>query len=186
MEAKGISNGDSVVGKWNDVSCKDKKNYICKKYAAPLNKPQPKVLCDGDFSDFLKFQGDCYMYVDVPKLYDDAEEFCIDKGAHLVSILNEVEQAFVQVNIPSGSAWIGLSNTKNQDEFVWSDGWAVKITNWGNEVVLNSSSLYCATMNYENGLWFPQDCSGSFPFICKHSESMSQILLLRKDPLLEF
>ena len=64
------------------------------------------------FEDFLLFDGDCYLFVDEAKTFDDAEADCKQRGAHLASIINFASEYLAITAIQSTDAWIGLSNKK--------------------------------------------------------------------------
>ena len=64
------------------------------------------------FEDFLLFDGDCYLFVDEAKTFDDAEADCKQRGAHLASIINVASEYLAITAIQSTDAWIGLSNKK--------------------------------------------------------------------------
>ena len=48
--------------------------------------------------------------MDVPKTWDEAEQDCVKQHSHLVSITNDMEQAYVFANAQQTQSWIGLSN----------------------------------------------------------------------------
>jgi hypothetical protein len=50
--------------------------------------------------------------VDQPKSWSDAENDCKQVDAHLVSIIDPIEQAYVFTGLQSSMAWLGLSNTQ--------------------------------------------------------------------------
>ena len=62
------------------------------------------------FENFLLFSGDCYLFVDEAKTFDDAEADCKQRGAHLASIINLGSEFSAATAIKSIDAWIGLSN----------------------------------------------------------------------------
>ena len=64
------------------------------------------------FEDFLLFDGDCYLFVEEAKNFDDAEADCKQRGAHLASIINVGAEYLAITAIKSTDAWIGLSNKK--------------------------------------------------------------------------
>ena len=75
------------------------------------------------FEDFLLFNGDCFLFVDEAKTFDDAEAACKQRGAHLASINDAGSEFFAITTIKSEDAWIGLSNKKVPD-------WISKSWNW--------------------------------------------------------
>ena len=106
----------SLTGMWDDTGCgnfTERHPYICKTRASPDNPdppPPPPACGDSNHADFYQFNGACYKWVDQPKSWSDAENDCQQMGAHLVSIIDLVEQAYVFTEIQSDKAWIGLSN----------------------------------------------------------------------------
>ena len=97
---------------WNDALCDSKNGALCKTKVSP-SVPEPPVLptCeDQGRPDFVKFNGACYKWMDVPKTWDEAEEDCKHQHAHLVSITNDMEQSYVFANSKQSQVWIGLSN----------------------------------------------------------------------------
>lgn len=100
----------TLVGMWNDYACDEPRNFICKTSVSPDYPPNEPAGCEMDFADFNQFLNGCYKYFDMPKTFDEAEDFCKSQAAHLVSIIDEVELAYVLTQIPAGDIWIGLSN----------------------------------------------------------------------------
>ena len=64
------------------------------------------------FEDFLLFDGNCYLYVDEAKAFDEAEDDCKQRGGHLTSIINAGSEYLAITEIKTTEAWIGLSNKK--------------------------------------------------------------------------
>ncbi|KAL7975908.1 hypothetical protein Chor_011823 [Crotalus horridus] len=55
------------------------------------------------------------------KTWYDAQNFCLSRDSHMVSILNDEEQKFVSLQF-NESAWIGLSDENDEGIWQWSDG----------------------------------------------------------------
>jgi len=130
-------------------------------------------MCDeSNHADFTKFNGECYKWIDEPKSWSDAEDDCKQKGAHLVSIIDPVEQAYVFTELQSNKAWIGLSNKDNNEVFTWSDGWnPLNYINWGYED--NTKAELCGQMNVTNdGKWDAVSCDSLLPYMCKFSTAV--------------
>jgi len=53
---------------------------------------------------------ECFMVVDSPKSWEEAERECVAKKAHLVSILDKQTQLYLINETPLQEFWIGLSN----------------------------------------------------------------------------
>ena len=107
--------GNDQPGFWNDDQCYNTFGALCKTTVSP-SVPEPPELprCTeyGElYKDFYLYKGSCYKWENERKTWDEAEESCILQHAHLVSILDDVEQAylFTQPQLDE-KAWIGLSN----------------------------------------------------------------------------
>ena len=103
----------SITGMWDDGNCTMRHPYMCKTKASTDNPdppPAPPKCDDSNHADFAQFNGACYKWISEPKIWIDAENDCTQMGAHLVSIIDLVEQAYVFTELQSDKSWIGLSN----------------------------------------------------------------------------
>ena len=107
-----LASGVNNPSYWNDAQCSFTRGAFCKTTVNPNNQ-EPIILptCnDGIHDEFIKFNGACYKWMDVPKTWDEAEQDCVKQHSHLVSITNDMEQAYVFANAQQTQSWIGLSN----------------------------------------------------------------------------
>ena len=95
-------------GKWNDAACDGKKSVLCKARANPENSIEPEVEMCEDKEGYLKFNDGCYKWFEEEKTWEEAEQDCFDQEAHLVSIWDNLEQAYVFTNVKTIQSWIGL------------------------------------------------------------------------------
>ena len=97
-------------GKWNDASCDSFKGVLCKSLADPNieNPPQLETCEDEGMPNFLRYNGGCYRWMGEAKTWNEAEQDCSQQGAHLVSIWDDLEQAYSFTNVKSVQSWIGL------------------------------------------------------------------------------
>ena len=105
----------TITGMWDDGNCTMRYPYVCKTPASPDNPdppPSPPQCEDSNHQGFSQFNGACYKWVDEAKSWSEAENSCKQMDAHLVSIIDSIEQAYVFTEISSSPAWIGLSNTQ--------------------------------------------------------------------------
>ena len=84
-------------------------------------------------------------------------------------------------NSPHGNGayfWIGLQEN-NLNGFEWTDGGAVKYTNWapGEPEERADDKQQCTEIG-EIGLWSSSMCTRSFPFICQVISFLFKILSL--------
>ena len=102
-------------------------------------------------------------------IWNDAENFCSQSGAHLASIHSEQEVAFIQSLLgPSwrGQPWIG--GQRNGSTFEWIDGSTFDFNNWNpNEPNNFGGQENCIHIYTRNGKWNDIRCNGKLTFVCK-------------------
>jgi hypothetical protein len=94
-------------------------------------------------------------------------------GAHLVSISNAAENAFVQTIIPSVTfltAWIGLSDAAMEGDYVWIDGTPYTYSNWSGGEPNNAGDEDYVHM-YSDGTWNDLAPSSNYIYIIEFDES---------------
>ncbi|XP_052286377.1 macrophage mannose receptor 1-like isoform X2 [Dreissena polymorpha] len=167
----------SYHGRWDDIACSSRLNYICEfkstrtvTFATTTLMPQV-FKPDGDIhmcprsvqEDIRRYNyplaqhGDsCYELQTQKKIWAHSENICKQLGGHLVTINSASEQAFVDAFMarhnPGNAVWIGLHDRKVEGQFEWTSGEHVTYTNW----VPNHMS------NYEN--YLTEDCIALFPY----------------------
>ncbi|WKY09771.1 hypothetical protein Q1695_002261 [Nippostrongylus brasiliensis] len=128
--------------------------------------------CDEEWAYVARVHS-CYLVPHHPLTWEQAEEYCQEYDAHLVSVGNSIESHFVRLmadqHNPLFLTWIGLSRETNTSDalFSWSDGSDVNYTSfrsgepadWGNCVALSSSM--------ETNGWMTIDCNYSQFFLCE-------------------
>jgi len=126
-----------------------------------------------------------FKLVDEKKTFDDAEELCNDLGLSLASI-NSIEEANEAVSLAAtvGSGalgcWIGLTDSKSEGSWKWTDGRAVNFTawsdgepndfttdnglhNWGEDCVVVSSNFDSAAHS-----WNDLPCDSERASLCRN------------------
>ena len=98
------------------------------------------------------------------RTWTDARKFCESRGASLVTVTSQEENAFL-----SGLAfesWIGAHQQNGQ--WVWTDGTEMSFTNWQTKVNTKFSEGNCAMMQrYHGGKWGKRNCTLNAEFICE-------------------
>ena len=97
-------------GKWNDAECGNTKGVLCKAEANPEHEnPPPLKTCDEEgLSGYVRFNGGCYRWGDESKTWSEAEADCSSENGHLVSIWDDLEQAYTFSAVQNVQSWIGL------------------------------------------------------------------------------
>lgn len=127
--------------------------------------------CKASTGCSLAVRGDtAYLFCEGPASFDDAHAFCLARGADLVVVESEDENAFL-----AGSGlpafWIGLSDRKTEGTFLWVDGSTPKLTFW-NEGEPNDSGdgEDCGAMltaGEQAGNWNDYACTSERAFACE-------------------
>ncbi|KAM8788559.1 LOW QUALITY PROTEIN: secretory phospholipase A2 receptor [Rhynchonycteris naso] len=134
-----------------------------------------------------------YLLVKIPKdpsgwrNWTSAQDFCVKEWGTLVTIENEVEQAFITVNLfgQTTNVWIGLQN----DNYEKINGKPVEYSNWSPFDIINIPShnittvqnhiplcaLQSSNPNFQfTGKWYFEDCGKeSYGFVCEKMQDTS-------------
>ncbi|KAL3966450.1 regenerating islet-derived protein 4 [Sarotherodon galilaeus] len=115
---------------------------------------------DGWFS----YGSRCFKFINSPKSWISAEEYCNSLGGNLASVANPREYSFLQQMTQTAgrtTAWLGGFWLQNQ--WLWIDREGFYYTNWYSQ---SSSSTYsCLYLQSAYG-WSNTQCTSSNPFIC--------------------
>jgi formylglycine-generating enzyme required for sulfatase activity len=120
---------------------------------------------------------DPYVYVSNAATWQDAEDDCVSRGGHLVSIGSELENRMVsRVARRYGGydvePWIGFTDSQMEDTWVWSDGSGAWVhyesspyTGWYYQIYYDSSPKDCAYMDRMD--WGNDYCHQQRPYVCE-------------------
>lgn len=123
------------------------------------------------------------------KTWADAEKSCKNNGGHLIKIESKEENTFLLdtfLQIPPGAvnieAWIGLTDKKEENKFVWTDGSPQNpnenCTMWANEQPNDEDSQDCVEVANgvfwplgppQIGVWNDFQCNKKLMYICEKS-----------------
>ncbi|KAM3590630.1 uncharacterized protein V6R79_013224 [Siganus canaliculatus] len=113
----------------------------------------------------------CFIFVNSPKTWLEAESFCLFDGANLASVSNYDEGHFVQDLVRGFSfdfpeAWLGGHNSIYPYYWMWTDGYKFKYENWNRREKMEPTSG-CLKMNYGyQRKWTCCPCNETLPFVC--------------------
>ncbi|XP_015226382.1 PREDICTED: ladderlectin-like [Cyprinodon variegatus] len=94
----------------------------------------------------------CFLFIDTPKTWTEAEFYCQFEGANLASVHSDEENHFIQ-SLTRGNThsfpqtWIGGSDAIQLNLWMWSDGSKFHYENWFNDNH-EKKDARCLKMNY--------------------------------------
>lgn len=185
----------SITGLWASEECSVSLPGICKRkkiWVIEKEKDTPKQhgTCP---KGWLYFNYKCLL-MKIPKDPSDwknwtsAQDFCVEEGGTLVAIENEVEQAFITMNLfgQTTNVWIGLQNDNYEK---WLNGKPLAYSNWSPFDVINIPShnttevqkhiplcaLLSSNPNFHfTGKWYFEDCGKEgHGFVCEKMQDTS-------------
>lgn len=131
-------------------------------------------------ADAVEFNGHYYyLYTGgIASTYEEALQFCADKGGYLATLTSQEENDFVHSYITRqnyGSAYFGFSDSESEGTWKWCTGEPVSYTNWhsGEPNGDNSNEDYGMLYEaYSDGSWNDGDfgnntVNGGTAFICE-------------------
>ncbi|XP_071181909.1 macrophage mannose receptor 1-like [Mytilus edulis] len=147
--------------KWNDGNCYVSQSFICK-----------LSLTDkcGNGNWYLH-NGSCYLFnpSDDTKLsWAAARQFCLRKGADLISIGSDNEFSFVlsqAFQLSTSRKWIGLNDLTLIGEYKWLDGTVSKNLTWANGEP-NDKNEHCVFFGRLGNI-YDHDCATLNGYICE-------------------
>ncbi|KAI3374792.1 hypothetical protein L3Q82_021350, partial [Scortum barcoo] len=158
-------------GNWADHLCDEKHGFICMKQSATESTGVEVDLDLGCKAGWRRHGSYCYFTGSETKTFDEAKDDCTGSGSYLADVSNGVDNAFLVSLVglrPEKHFWLGLSNQKNIDEFVWTSGNAVSYTHWNSEMPGYEQGCVAMTTGILAGLWDLLPCTNREKYICKH------------------
>uniref|UniRef100_A0A8D1DZY9 Macrophage mannose receptor 1 n=1 Tax=Sus scrofa TaxID=9823 RepID=A0A8D1DZY9_PIG len=154
------------AGKWMDDICDNKRGYICQTLPdSSLPRSPTTIPTDG----FIKYGESSYSLTKLKLQWHEAADYCKLHSSLIASILDPYSNAFawMQMQALSEPVWIALNSNLTNNEYVWTDKWRVRYTNWAaDEPRLKTACVYMDL----DGSWKTANCNESFYFFCKKSD----------------
>ncbi|XP_034038309.1 macrophage mannose receptor 1-like [Thalassophryne amazonica] len=158
-------------GNWDDRQCKEKHGFICMKPSAAEASSDEEDLNAGCKSGWKRHGSYCYFIGSQTKTFDEAQEDCKTSDSYLADISTGIDNAFLVSLVgmrPEKYFWLGLSNQKNIDNFVWTNSALVKFTHWNAEMPGREQGCVAMATGIFAGLWNVLPCTNKEKYICKH------------------
>ncbi|KAJ8277624.1 hypothetical protein GJAV_G00077700 [Gymnothorax javanicus] len=157
-------------GKWADSLCEKEYGYVCKKKASIRPAGAPDDVSPGCKPGWVRYESYCYFVGSEAKTFNGALQTCQSSGSYLVDVLNRYENAFLISLVglrPEKYFWIGLSNTADRDNFVWTNTKNVQFTHFNVGMPDRKQGCVAMTTGAFAGLWDVVSCSNKAKYICK-------------------
>ncbi|XP_059200605.1 macrophage mannose receptor 1-like [Centropristis striata] len=158
-------------GNWADRVCDEKHGYICMKISdsGPSgDEVERNIGCKPGWSKHGSY---CYFVGTETKTFDQAKEDCKATDSYLADVSNGVDNAYLVSLVglrPEKHFWLGLSNQKDIDQFVWTNKNPVRYTHWNAEMPGHQQGCVAMTTGVLAGLWDVLPCTNTSKYICKH------------------
>ncbi|KAF7668435.1 hypothetical protein LDENG_00014620 [Lucifuga dentata] len=158
-------------GNWADRMCEEKHGFICMKMSATERSGDEVQMDIGCKAGWKRHGSYCYFVGSETKTFDEAKDDCKSSGSYLADAANTVDNAFLVSLVgirPEKYFWLGLSNQKNIDNFVWTNTDSVRFTHWNAEMPGHLQGCVAMTTGIFAGLWDVLPCTNQEKYICKH------------------
>ncbi|XP_019121793.1 macrophage mannose receptor 1 [Larimichthys crocea] len=158
-------------GNWADRVCSEKHGYICMKSSVserPTDEVDQNVGCKAGWKKHGSY---CYFVGTETKTFDGAKEDCKSSDSYLADVSTGVDNAFLVSLVglrPEKYFWLGLSNQKNIEFFVWTNTDKVRFTHWNTDMPGHLRGCVAMTTGVFAGLWDVLPCTNKEKYICKH------------------
>jgi len=125
-------------------------------------------------SEWTSHNGFCYWKSPSRATWQAAETACenLDLRAHLASVRDLDENAFLKEHMGAYNTWIGLNDLAQEGHYVWTDGTSTSFYLWAPGQPNNSDNQDCIDIwDTAVGEWNDAKCEENLPYICKMPEA---------------
>uniref|UniRef100_A0A4W6EZB1 Mannose receptor, C type 1b n=1 Tax=Lates calcarifer TaxID=8187 RepID=A0A4W6EZB1_LATCA len=158
-------------GNWADRSCDESHGFICMKQSE-IDRPIEEVNLDiGCKAGWKRHGSYCYFVGTETKTFEEAKEDCKSSDSYLADVSTGVDNAFLVTLVglrPEKYFWIGLSNQRDIDQFVWTNTDTVRFTHWNTGMPGYQQGCVAMSTGILAGLWDLLPCTNQEKYICKH------------------
>ena len=121
--------------------------------------------CTGRYDDYWWRDIDTWPWREQRrKNWQEAGQFCSEKGGDLVKIGSQEESTFITDKLGQ-DFWLGANDKETEGSWLWTDGTPVSWTNWNSGEPDGEEKANCARMR-PDGKWSDSMCSKRRPFLC--------------------
>ncbi|XP_074480288.1 ladderlectin-like [Sebastes fasciatus] len=121
--------------------------------------------------EWSRFGNQCFVFIDNPKTWSEAESYCMFEVANLASVMSPEEEHFIQALTRGDThdfpqVWIGGHDAVHSCFWMWSDGSKFSYENWAKDYNVERNE-HCLMMNYgHHRKWNYASCDDTLPFVC--------------------
>uniref|UniRef100_A0A3P9IWG7 Mannose receptor, C type 1b n=1 Tax=Oryzias latipes TaxID=8090 RepID=A0A3P9IWG7_ORYLA len=155
-------------GNWADSVCEEKHGFICmKKSEASGSEILQEEGCQTGWKRFGSY---CYLVGSETKTFDEARMICDHSQSYLADVSTSVDNAFLTSLVglrPEKHFWLGLSNQREINVFVWTNTKRVRFTHWNAEMPGDRQGCVAMATGHHAGLWDVLPCANKEKYICK-------------------
>uniref|UniRef100_A0AAZ1WXN7 Mannose receptor, C type 1b n=1 Tax=Oreochromis aureus TaxID=47969 RepID=A0AAZ1WXN7_OREAU len=155
-------------GNWADRVCEEKHGFICMKTSDSEPSGDEVELNAGCKTGWKRHGSYCYFVGTETKTFHEANDDC--KSSNCVNI-SRVDNAFLVSLVglrPEKHFWIGLSNLKNREYFMWTNNAYPRYTHWNTHMPGHVQGCVAMATGHSAGLWDVLPCTNKEKYICKH------------------
>nr|XP_055039953.1 secretory phospholipase A2 receptor isoform X1 [Misgurnus anguillicaudatus] len=176
----------SQSGQWSTGSCENSHSYVCKRRTVSVVELPQEPHYIGSCPENWLYYGHKCLFLHLParpeegKTWQEAQSICSSHQGTLVSIEDEIEQAYIVMLLHGWSpgVWIGARGVFSRK---WDNGKPLSYKNW--ETPTNSKvpdEPFCTYLsnshNYRvTGVWQDDICTESvYGFVCQKSQDTTK------------
>uniref|UniRef100_A0A3Q3WZL2 Uncharacterized protein n=1 Tax=Mola mola TaxID=94237 RepID=A0A3Q3WZL2_MOLML len=176
----------SSSGKWSTRSCSEPHGYVCKrKTVSVVETPREPHYIGRCPEKWLYFGHKCLL-LHLPgspkegKTWKDAESICSSFGSSLVTIDDEIEQAYITMLLQGSLVGVWIGHWEGTVRFPSYSNWSpVEPRSYLTEDEFHSVPMCTVLSNNHNfhmtGKWYLEKCSESgYGFVCQKAQDISK------------
>ena len=140
-----------VPFEWRLVDCQRKLPYLCRQ--VPWTRRTST--------------GHAYKVYHQGLMWDDARDACAKLGAHLVTITDQDEAAFVSRLLDGQDAWIGATDRAREGTFAWVTGESLTYREFAPLQPDDPQGMVDCLAISTGGGWYDRDCEQPYVHVCE-------------------
>ncbi|RXN22317.1 secretory phospholipase A2 receptor-like protein [Labeo rohita] len=175
----------SQSGQWSTGSCKEQHGYVCKRRTVSIveDRREPHYVGSCPENWFYYRRKCLFLYLPTRpengKTWQEAQSICSSYQGTLVSIEDEIEQAYIVMLLRGCSAgvWIGARGRFSPK---WSNGKPVSYKNWEMTNYRSPEEPHCTYLSNSHnfrvtGLWQDDICTENvYGFVCQKPQDITK------------